>query len=200
MNREIASYIDRLVSLEKEKARIAEDESDIKKEAKSRGYDPTLIMKCVRLRLKDETKRRKELDQIELFDTYLAAAGLISDRDEGVVSKPRGIGPKSTAAVEKTVVTSAEGITVELVDAGPRHVVAFVTEAPIQTPAREEHAGLESREGEGATAPTSEASAEAATIGKGPSAPGANSGNDIDDDGIPGFLRRPPPVRAVVPA
>lgn len=75
---------------------------------------------------------------------------------------------------------------------GPHSIVTITP--TIKTPVREEGAGQESREDAGVLAPSSEASTEAATAGKVPPAPGANSGNDIDDDiGIPAWLDRRSP-------
>ena len=75
---------------------------------------------------------------------------------------------------------------------GP-HCIVTITPM-IKTPTHEEGAGQESREDAGVLAPSSVASTEAATAGKVPPAPGANSGNDIDDDiGIPAWLDRKSP-------
>jgi uncharacterized protein (UPF0335 family) len=95
MNAEIRRLAERIARLEEQRAEIAADIADIKAEAKGQGYDCALLMKCVRLMLKDTDKRKKELEQHELFDTYLSACGLIADRDEQEPDTARPLFPAS---------------------------------------------------------------------------------------------------------
>lgn len=82
MASDIRSRAERLARLLEEQAEIAAQISELKAEAKSDGYDPALLMKTARLLAMDAEKRRKQLDQHELFDTYLSAVGLVAERVE----------------------------------------------------------------------------------------------------------------------
>lgn len=81
MNNKLHEICQRIASLESERRNLAGDIADAKAAAKSDGYDAALISKTVRLMLLSDDKRQKALQQHDLFDTYLAAAGLIPDRD-----------------------------------------------------------------------------------------------------------------------
>ena len=78
MNKELHALARRYADLEQQRAEIASEISDLKAEAKSQGFDPALLAKVVRVMLMDADKRKKALDQIELFDTYLAGVGLLA--------------------------------------------------------------------------------------------------------------------------
>lgn len=82
MTADIRSRAERLARLLEEQAEIAAQISELKAEAKADGYDPALLMKTARLLAMDAEKRRKQLDQHELFDTYLSAVGLVAERVE----------------------------------------------------------------------------------------------------------------------
>lgn len=81
MSTDINSIVDRLARLLEMQAEIAADIKDIKAEAKSTGLDPVLLMKVARLKLADAAKRKAALDQHEMLDVYLAAAGLLPGGD-----------------------------------------------------------------------------------------------------------------------
>lgn len=81
MSTDISSIVGRLVRLLEMQAEIAADIKDIKTEAASDGLDPALLMKVARLKLADAAKRKKALDQHEMLDVYLAAAGLLPGGD-----------------------------------------------------------------------------------------------------------------------
>jgi len=70
---------ERLVRMEDEKAEIAKDIAITKAAAKNDGFDPALIAKTVRLMRMEGEKRKRALEQHDLFDTYLHAAGLIAE-------------------------------------------------------------------------------------------------------------------------
>lgn len=80
MTSDIRSRARRLARLLEEQAEIAAQIAEVKAEAKADGYDPALLVKTARLLVMDEEKRRKQLDQHELFDTYLSAVGLVAER------------------------------------------------------------------------------------------------------------------------
>jgi uncharacterized protein (UPF0335 family) len=82
MSTDIRTRAERLARLLEEQAEIAAQISELKAEAKADGYDPSLLMKTARLMNMDAEKRRKQLDQHELFDTYLSAVGLVAERVE----------------------------------------------------------------------------------------------------------------------
>ena len=78
-NAELRSLCERIAKLEADRAEIAEQIKEVKTAAKDNGFDVSLIAKTVRLINMEEAKRKKALEQIELFDTYLSAAGLLSN-------------------------------------------------------------------------------------------------------------------------
>lgn len=78
----LRNYCRRLVSLENDKDEINDEIKEIKARAKSEGFDPGLIGKTVRLMKMDEAKRKKAVDQLSLFDTYLSAVGVLGVLDE----------------------------------------------------------------------------------------------------------------------
>lgn len=75
-NSEVRSYAERIAKLEAQKDEIASDISDLKQEAKTKGYDGSLIAKVAKLINMEADKRRKSLDQLDLLDTYIVQAGL----------------------------------------------------------------------------------------------------------------------------
>lgn len=88
INAELKQYCERLARLAEEKKTIAADEKEIKAEAESKGFDKALIAKTVSLMLKSDKARAKALEQHELFDTYLVAAGLIAEPAPDVDPEP----------------------------------------------------------------------------------------------------------------
>lgn len=77
MNAELHSICERIARLENERKERATDIAEIKKDAKDQGYDAALITKTVRIMLLGPKKRQEALQQHDLFDTYLSAAGLL---------------------------------------------------------------------------------------------------------------------------
>lgn len=102
MNAELKALAERIARLEDDKAEIASDIRDLKAEAKAQGYDPTVLAKVVRVMRMEEDKRKKALDQIELFDTYLAGVGLLPDEP------PAKAEPSRTLANPRHVVKPSE--------------------------------------------------------------------------------------------
>jgi uncharacterized protein (UPF0335 family) len=78
-NAELRSLCERIAKLEADRAEIAEQIKEVKGAAKDNGFDVALVSKTVRLINMEAAKRKKALEQIELFDSYLSAAGLLDD-------------------------------------------------------------------------------------------------------------------------
>ncbi len=68
----LLSFIERIERLEQEKKDLSEDIKEVYSEAKSVGYVPIILRKCVALRSMDQAKRS---EQEALLQTYLAALG-----------------------------------------------------------------------------------------------------------------------------
>lgn len=67
-------FIERIERLEEEKKGIADDIRDVYSEAKSQGYDPSIMRQIVRLRKMSKDDR----DNFEaILDTYKSALGLV---------------------------------------------------------------------------------------------------------------------------
>ncbi len=73
-NNEVKAYLDRVSRLQEEIAGLREDVKDIFTEAKSKGYDPKLMRKVLKVRKLGIDKHERESDEL---DMYLAADGLI---------------------------------------------------------------------------------------------------------------------------
>lgn len=65
--------IERWERLDEEKKGIADDQKDVMLEAKSAGYDPTIIRQIIKLR-KMNPSDRQEMEHI--LQTYLSALGM----------------------------------------------------------------------------------------------------------------------------
>jgi uncharacterized protein (UPF0335 family) len=78
MNAALHDICTRIARLETERKELAAEVAAIKKDAKEQGYDAGLITKTVAIMLKSGKKQREALEQVELFDTYLNAVGLLS--------------------------------------------------------------------------------------------------------------------------
>ena len=93
-NNQLKSIIERIESLEEDKAAIAEGIKEIYLEAKGNGFDPKIIKQVVALRKKDASKRREEQ---ALLATYLDALGMLSDTPLGQAAMLRdGVKTPST--------------------------------------------------------------------------------------------------------
>ena len=69
----LKSFIKRIGKVEEDKAAVAEDLKEIYSEAKSAGFDTTIIRKIIVLRKKELEKRREEQELLEL---YMSAVGM----------------------------------------------------------------------------------------------------------------------------
>lgn len=94
MNADLRRRCEAIARLEQQRKELADEIKELKATAKSDGYDVPLITKTVSLMLKDADKQKKALDQHCLFDTYLAAVGLLPDdepEDKELVREAAGI-------------------------------------------------------------------------------------------------------------
>lgn len=74
-NEQIKPIIDRLIQLENEKRRNAEDIKELMSEAKAIGYTPAAIKLNVKEMLKDEAKKQREREIREHAELYAQAYG-----------------------------------------------------------------------------------------------------------------------------
>lgn len=70
----LRSFIERIETLEEEKAALAEDIKEIYSEAKGTGFDVKAIRKIIALRKIDAEKRR---EAEEILDLYKTAIGMV---------------------------------------------------------------------------------------------------------------------------
>lgn len=77
-NTALQSYVDRLVSLNKEKKQVGELMKELKSEAKANGFDPAAMDEFVRRILANEETLKKNKDKVELAKVYAKALGQLS--------------------------------------------------------------------------------------------------------------------------
>jgi uncharacterized protein (UPF0335 family) len=70
---ELRSFVERIERLEEEKAALLADIREVYAEAKSRGFDSTIMRQVIRLRRMEKTQFQ---EQEALLDLYKAAVGL----------------------------------------------------------------------------------------------------------------------------
>lgn len=93
-NNQLKSIIERIESLEQDKAAIAEDIKEVYSEAKGNGFDTKILKKVIALRKQDANKR---LEEQAILSTYLDALGMLADTPLGKAAlKREGIGQKET--------------------------------------------------------------------------------------------------------
>jgi len=77
---QLRAFIERIERMEEEKQTIADDIKEVYAEAKSSGYDTTILRKVVAIRKLDANERA---EQEAVLDTYLASLGMLpQDADE----------------------------------------------------------------------------------------------------------------------
>ena len=79
-NNHLLQLVQRIESLEEEKAALAEDIKSIYAEAKSDGYDPKILKQVISLRKKDAAKIAEEKT---ILATYMDALGMLADTPLG---------------------------------------------------------------------------------------------------------------------
>ncbi len=70
----LKGLVERIESLETEKAAVGDDIKEVYGEAKGKGYDVKTLRRIVALRKIDKDRRRMEE---EMLETYLAALGML---------------------------------------------------------------------------------------------------------------------------
>lgn len=79
-NNQLQAIVNRIETLEEQKAAVAEDIKEVYSEAKGNGYDPKIIKQIIALRKKDAGKRAEEQ---ALLATYMDALGMLADTPLG---------------------------------------------------------------------------------------------------------------------
>jgi uncharacterized protein (UPF0335 family) len=86
---ELLSYIERVERLEVQKREIADDLSEVKREAKSRGYSVKAIERIVKERAETEAQRLVRQETEQLADIYRAALGMLGGTPLGEAARKR---------------------------------------------------------------------------------------------------------------
>ncbi len=76
----LRSFVDRIETLEEEKAGIAADIKEVYAEAKGTGFDVKVMRQVIRLRKQDAEERR---EHEELLEVYKQALGMLIDTPLG---------------------------------------------------------------------------------------------------------------------
>lgn len=79
-NNQLQAIVNRIETLEEQKAAVAEDIKEVYSEAKGNGYDPKIIKQIIALRKKDASKRAEEQ---ALLATYMDALGMLAETPLG---------------------------------------------------------------------------------------------------------------------
>lgn len=83
---QLKSLIERVETLEAEKATISADIREVYSEAKANGFDTKIIRKVIALRKKEAAEREEEESMLEL---YMSALGMIADLPLGQAALER---------------------------------------------------------------------------------------------------------------
>ena len=86
---QLKSVVERIETLENEKAEIAGQIKEVYAEAKSNGFDTKALRKVIAIRKQDEAER-EELEAI--IETYMAALGELKDTPLGRAAVEREFG------------------------------------------------------------------------------------------------------------
>lgn len=88
-NNQLKSIVERIETLEEERAGLAEDIKGVYAEAKGNGFDPKILKQVIALRKKDAGKRAEER---VLLATYMDALGMLADTPLGQAAIDRARG------------------------------------------------------------------------------------------------------------
>lgn len=75
-NSEVRALAERIAKIDEEISERQSDRKEVLTESKLNGYDPVLVGKVAKLIGMENEKRRKTIDQADLFITYVESAGL----------------------------------------------------------------------------------------------------------------------------
>lgn len=75
-NSGVKAYAERIARIDEEIAERQSDRKDVLAEAKSSGYDPVLVGKVAKIIGMEAERRKRALNQYDLFGSYLDQAGL----------------------------------------------------------------------------------------------------------------------------
>jgi uncharacterized protein (UPF0335 family) len=160
MNADLHDICTRIARLETERKELAAEVAAIKKDAKEQGYDAGLITKTVAIMLKSGKKQREAIEQVELFDTYLNAVGLLSG-DRIVAVAAERLKPGDPVVLQpvraETFPDPLETLIAEAEAFLPRHdpETGEITEQPLSDYGPSPVAADEEGEAVGRTAPSS---------------------------------------------
>ena len=98
-NQNLLSFIERIERLEEEKKRLAEDISEIKKEAKSAWFDVKTINQMIRERKMGAEALREALDLAEI---YRASLGMLDGTPLGTWARKRFLGKEDAPDTGET--------------------------------------------------------------------------------------------------
>ncbi len=70
-NGQLKQIVDRIETLEEDKAGVAEDIKEVYLEAKGSGFDTKILRKVISIRKKDRQARIEEQELIDLYSTAL---------------------------------------------------------------------------------------------------------------------------------
>lgn len=86
---QLRSLLDRWVNLENQKAEIAEDISELRREAKNHGYDVKALGKLVKERQESQEQKRARHETEEIADLYRGALGMLDGTPLGEDARRR---------------------------------------------------------------------------------------------------------------
>lgn len=73
---QLKSLVGRLINLHEQRVAMADDISDILKEAASSGYDKGALKEVVKISMEDADKRQKRAEKDDVLSVYLSSLGL----------------------------------------------------------------------------------------------------------------------------
>lgn len=212
INSEVRNICERIARLEIQRKELADEIAQIKKDAANTGYDKALITKTVALMVKPAARRRQVLDQLQVFDSYLVAVGLLPefipmghDPATGEIHETKSAGePCASMVADVAAVDTAAATPIPETPCPIPPVMGEETAADVPPGASAvtpdicegaahstgEHGHL-TDETEDATAPDASASYVNAK------SPDAMHQFTDDDLAIPDFLQRPAPDRVI---
>lgn len=103
----LKSLIERIERLEETKAEAVEDIKEVYGEAKSQGFDPATMRKCVRLRKLSSDERS---EQEAVLDLYLSALGMLATTPLGQHAAIKAAAEGLGTPVEPTEKEAAAGV------------------------------------------------------------------------------------------